>query len=167
MARKVILFGALFFSGLVAGAAFVIWIEYNPSDLAASGYTESMHHAIQVFTVPLPTIVMLSVLFTGASSVLAWRERPIFYLLAAGCFCAVVVAVVTVFGNVPINNQIKTWTVASPPSNWSDFANAWWRFQSVRTIAALAGLMLVILATLNTQKISGKNHLNSPKRRAD
>ena len=154
MARSIILFGALFFTGLVAGAAFVIWVEFNPSGFPPAYYIGGMQHAIRVFTIPLPSIVLLSVLFTGASTVLAWRERSNFYLLAAGCFCAVVVALVTAFGNVPINNQIRTWTVASPPPNWSDLAAEWWRFQSVRTIAALGALALVTLAALKSRKTS-------------
>ena len=155
MARSIILFGALFFTGLVAGAAFVIWIEFDPSGLSAPFYIENMQHAIHVFTFPLPAIVVLSVLFTGASTILAWCERLNFYLLAAGCFCTAVVALVTAFGNIPINNQIQTWTVTSPPPNWSDLATEWWRFQSVRTIAGLGGLMLVISAALSPQKNVG------------
>ena len=155
MARAIMLFGALFFAGLVAGAAFVIWIEYNPAGQSAANYTESMQHAIRVFTVPLPSIVVLSVLFSGVSSVLAWRERRIFYLLAAGCLCMTVVALVTAFGNIPINNQIKAWVPASPPSNWSELAAVWWRLQSIRTIAAFGGLALLILATLNLRKPAG------------
>ena len=155
MARGIMLFGALFFVGIVAGAAFVIWIEYNPSGLSAANYIESMQHAIRVFTVPLPSIVVLSVLFSGVSSVLAWRERRTFYLLAACCLCMAVVALVTAFGNIPINNQIKAWAPASPPSNWSELAAEWWQLQSIRTIAALGGLALVILATLNLRRPVG------------
>ena len=152
MARTIALFGTLFFCGLVAGTAFVIWIEYNPSGLSPADYTAIMQHAIRVFTVPLPSIVVLSILFSGASSALARRRSRDFYLLVAGCLCMTVVALVTAFGNVPINNQIRLWIPASPPPNWSELATEWWRLQSIRTIAALGGLALVILATLNIRE---------------
>jgi uncharacterized membrane protein len=152
MTRAIMLFGALFFTGLVAGAAFVIWIEYIPFSLSGAYYTESMQHAIRIFTIPLPLIVVLSLMFSGVSSVLAWRQRLNFYLLGAGCLCMAVVAFVTVFGNIPLNNQIQTWTPASPPPNWQDLADLWWRLQTIRTIAALGGLALVILATLSSRK---------------
>jgi hypothetical protein len=83
MARSIVLFAALFFTALVAGGTFVIWIDYNPTGTSAAFYVEKMQHAIRVFSAPLPTIGILSVLFTAASAFLARRERPGFYLLVA------------------------------------------------------------------------------------
>jgi hypothetical protein len=60
MTRGIVLFTALFFTALVAGGAFVIWIDYNPTGMSATFYVEKMQHAIRVFTAPLPTIVILS-----------------------------------------------------------------------------------------------------------
>jgi uncharacterized membrane protein len=148
MARSIVLFAALFFTALVAGGAFVIWIDYNPAGMSAAFYVEKMQHAIRVFTRPLPTIVMLSVLFSATSAFLARRERPGFYLLVAATICAAAVALITAFGNIPINNQIKTWSVVSPPSAWLELSAEWWRFQTARTTAAICGLALLILAAL-------------------
>jgi hypothetical protein len=63
MIRNIVLFAALFFVALVAGAAFAIWIEYNPDGMSSAFYAEKMQHAI------------------------------------------------TALGNIPINNQIKTWNI--------------------------------------------------------
>ena len=98
MTRSIILFAALFFMALVAGGAFVIWIDYDPSGMSAAFYVEKMQHAIQVFTTPLPVIVILSVLFSTASAFLARRERPGFYLLVAASTCALAVGLTTAFG---------------------------------------------------------------------
>ena len=151
MWRKIGLFGAVFFTGLVAGAAFIVWIEFNPAGLSAAYYTESMQHAIRDFTIPLPSMVGLSILCTGAMAIHARHARLSFYLLAAACLCTIVVAFITVFGNIPINNEIKHWTSASPPSNWPDVAAVWWRFQSARLIVALGGFVLAIWAALNRE----------------
>ena len=148
MRRGIVLFTALFFTALVAGGAFVIWIDYNPAGMSATFYVEKMQHAIRVFTAPLPTIVILSVLSTAASAFLARRERPGFYLLVAASLCALAVALITAFGNIPINNQITTWSAASPPSAWIELSAQWWQFQTARTIAAVCGLALLILAVL-------------------
>src|SRR6266700_4684479 len=139
MVRKLISFGSLFFVALVAGAAFAIWIDYNPTGMSPAFYTEKMQHAIRVFTVPLPTVVILGVLFTIVSTILARRERPEFYLLIAASVCIMAVALITAFGNIPINNQIKLWSVSSPPSAWVELGAQWWRFQTARTIAAICG----------------------------
>lgn len=79
MAGRIILFAALFFVALVAGAAFAIWIDYNPTGMSPAFYAEKMQHAIRVFTIPLPTIVILGVLFTIVSTFLARGKRPDFY----------------------------------------------------------------------------------------
>ncbi len=154
MTRKLVLFGALFFVALVAGAAFAIWIDYNPAGMSPAFYTEKMQHAIRVFTIPLPTVVILGVLFTIVSTILARRERPEFYLLIAASVCIIAVALITAFGNIPINNQIRVWNVTSPPSNWRDLAQKWWWFQTVRTIAAVGGLSLLIIPAL-ARRVSG------------
>ena len=151
MLRKLFLFAALFFVALVAGAAFAIWIDYNPTGMSPAFYTEKMQHAIRVFTVPLPAVVILGVLFTLGSTILARGERPEFYFLIVASGCIIAVALITAFGNIPINNQIKTWPATSPPSNWEDLAQKWWWFQTVRTIAALGGLSLLIIAALKSR----------------
>ena len=148
MARKLVLFGALFFVALVTGAAFAIWIDYNPTGMSPAFYTQKMQHAIRVFTVPLPTVVIVGVLFTIVSTVLSRRKRPDFYLLIVASVCIVAVALITAFGNIPINNRIKTWNIASPPADWENLADRWWWFQTVRTIAAIGGLSLLIIALL-------------------
>ncbi len=148
MARSIVLFAALFCTALVAGGASVIWIDYNPSGMSAAFYVEKMQHAIQVFTTPFPIVVILSVLSSAASAFLARRERPGFYLLAAASGCILAVLLITVFGNIPINNQIKSWSIASPPSSWVELSAQWSQFQTARTIAAVSGLALLILAVL-------------------
>ena len=148
MARRIILFAALFFVALVAGAAFAIWVDYNPAGMSPAFYAEKMQHAIRVFTVPLPTVVILGAFFTIVSTFLARRDRPDFYLLTAASICIIAVALITAFGNIPINNQIMTWSINSPPSNWSELSERWWQFQTVRTIVAMGGLSFLILSAL-------------------
>jgi hypothetical protein len=77
MARKLVLFGALFFVALVAGAAFAIWIDYNPAGMSPTFYTEKMQRGR---VLRLPTVVVLGVVFTILSAFLARRERREFQL---------------------------------------------------------------------------------------
>ena len=148
MMRKFILFAALLFVALVAGAAFAIWFDYDPNGMSPAFYTEKMQHAIRVFTIPLPTIVVLGVLFTIAAAFLARSERPNFYLLIVAGIFIVAVALITRFGNIPINNQILTWSINSPPPNWAELAQKWWRLQTLRTLMAIGALAFLISATL-------------------
>lgn len=154
MARRSVLFAALFFVALTSGAAFAIWLDYNPAGMSAAFYTEKMQHAIRVFTVPLPTVVILGVFFTIVSTFLARRDRMSFYLLIPASICVIAVALITAFGNIPINNQIMRWSINSPPSIWAELGEKWWRFQTVRTILAMAGLSFLILSALVRRDIS-------------
>ena len=146
--RKFVLFTALLFVALVAGAAFAIWFDYNPEGMSPAFYTEKMQHAIHIFTIPLPTVVVLGVLFTGISAFLARSERPNFFLLFAASVCMIAVALITRFGNIPINNQILTWSISSPPSDWANLAQKWWQLQTLRTALAIGALAFLISAAL-------------------
>jgi len=152
MIRGIVLFAALFFVALVAGAAFAIWIDYNPAGMSSTFYTEKMQHAIRVFTVPLPTVVILGALFTIVSTFLARHERLDFYLLIGASVCIIAVALITALGNVPINNQIRTWSIDSPPPNWGELAQKWWSFQTVRTLSAIGGLSFLAVTALVRRK---------------
>jgi uncharacterized membrane protein len=148
MTRKIVLFLAVFFVALTSGAALTIWLETNPSGMAPVFYVEMMQHAIQAFTLPLNTIAILGVLLTIASTFLARRHRPSFYLLIGASICVITATLITILGNVPIINQIMTWTTNSPPSNWMEVGEKWLRFQSVRTILQAAALALLIWSAL-------------------
>jgi uncharacterized membrane protein len=152
--RKFALFSALLFVALVAGAAFAIWFDYNPKGMSPAFYAEKMQHAIHTFTIPLPTVVILGVLFTVISTFLARSERPNFYLLMAASVCIIAVALITRFGNIPINNQILIWNISSPPSNWADLAQKWWELQTLRTALAIGALAFLISAALAQRNVS-------------
>ena len=148
MAQKIILFGSLMFVGLTAGSAYVVWFDYNPDGMSSAFYVEKMQHAIRVLTIPLPTIVILGLLFTAIASFQARNDRAVFYLLATAGLCVLAVGFITRFGNIPINNQIMTWSIDSPPPDWSTVAQKWWRFQTARVILQTAALCLLSAAVL-------------------
>jgi uncharacterized membrane protein len=107
----------------------------------------------RVFTVPLPAVVILGVLFTILSTFLARGERLDFYLLIAAGVCIIAVALITARGNIPINNEIRTWSINSPPPDWAQLAQKWWCFQTLRTLSAIAGL------SLNNGNSAGSSHV--------
>ena len=45
---------------------------------------------------------------------------------------------------VPIDQQIKRWTVATLPANWRQLRDRWEWFHVVRTLTAIAGLALLV-----------------------
>lgn len=153
MARRIVLFAALFFVALTSGGAFVVYLAYNPAGMSPAFYVETVQHAIHAM-LPLAVVLNLGLFFTIVSAVIARRDGPSFYWLIAAGTCIVAAVLVTVFGNWPINNQIITWTINSPPSNWTELSDEWWRFHIARVVTHVAGLGFLILATLVRGDIS-------------
>jgi uncharacterized membrane protein len=59
-----------------------------------------------------------------------------------------VALLVTVLIEVPIVKQIETWTASTLPGNWEQLRDRWGAFHVVRVIAALAGLVLLVVGAI-------------------
>jgi hypothetical protein len=57
---------------------------------------------------------------------------------------------VTLTVEVPIDNQVKTWTTATLPADWEDIRSRWANFHTLRTFLSLAGLAAAVGAALAT-----------------
>ncbi len=56
--------------------------------------------------------------------------------------------VITLAVNVPIDNQIRTWTVGSLPPNWRAIRDRWEAYHTLRTFVSLAALAAIVIGTL-------------------
>jgi len=148
MTRWIVLFAAMLSVGLLAGASFAVSLYFNPAGMPAAFYVETMQHAIRAFIVPLPALLILGLFFTIISTYLARDDRGSFWLLIVTSLCLISVGLITAFGNVPINNQILTWNISSPPSDWMDLGAKWLRFHMTRTILQICGFGFLTLALL-------------------
>ena len=77
---------------------------------------------------------------------LTWRSRkfrPVFYFFLGSFIMMVVSLIITVGVEVPIDNQIKTWTTETLPATWMDLRLRWDRFHTLRTITSLVSFVLL------------------------
>ena len=58
---------------------------------------------------------------------------------------AVTAFIVTSFGNVPINQMIKTWSALTPPSDYKELLGRWLVFHDVRTVTAVASFLCMVI----------------------
>jgi uncharacterized membrane protein len=80
---------------------------------------------------------------------LSYGSRPrTFYPTLASFGLYVVALLVTLLIEVPIVNQIRSWTVATLPANWQQLRDRWGRFHVVRIVAAFAGLALLVIGAI-------------------
>jgi hypothetical protein len=80
------------------------------------------------------------------------NKRVYFYSMLL-CFLLFLTAlIITVAIEVPIDNQIKTWTAATVPGNWEAIRDRWETFHTTRTFVALTGIMFFLIAMMNSNK---------------
>lgn len=92
---------------------------------------------------PLSIIGLLILLFTS------WQTRMNhFYWVFATLAVFIVVLIITVVIEVPIDNQIKTWTAAAIPPDWKAVRDRWEFFHTIRTFLSLLGMAFFIMAII-------------------
>jgi len=73
-----------------------------------------------------------------------WQSRPVnklsFYLYTLSFLLMVATLIITVAVEVPIDNQIKTWTETTVPANWESLRQVWDKFHTIRTFTAIASV---------------------------
>lgn len=80
---------------------------------------------------------------------LSYREQALTFYLSATAFVLFIVALfVTVFVEVPIVQEIVTWTVPTLPGNWQELRDRWMKFHVLRVVVGLASLVLLLVAAI-------------------
>lgn len=96
------------------------------------------------------TILMpLALLSTVPVLVVSFNERRgTFYLTLTALVLFLVALLVTLLVEVPIVVQIRTWTVATLPSNWQRLRDRWGAFHYLRIAPSIIGLVLLLAGAL-------------------
>jgi uncharacterized membrane protein len=139
---------ALLTSGVLAGAFAYGWLIVFPTFF-------DVPTDIQLrFRVPLmarnaplmpPLIAGVLVSCVALAVIVRGRERLVAGLAAASALACMLV---TVFGNVPISKEIKTWNPEALPPNSADLLQQWNIYNDLRSIAAIAPFLLVLTVLL-------------------
>ena len=137
----------LLFAGLIAGTFFygtfcVLPAFYEvPSNIHLAFRTKLMQHN--------KVLVMLLVLCQiGFNIIYLYQVRNIRVanlLCLTACIFTVISLVITRFGSVPINMQMKTWNPSSPPPDWLLVLRKWDFYNAIRTITAIGSFILLLI----------------------
>ena len=115
----------IIFPALIAGGMFVIWAGYDPATLSPSTYVEQQQNAIRALNVVMPVLGAIAIALTLVSAFLQRKDRTVFVLLVVAAAFLIISAVVTRFGNQPINALVMSWDIARPPANWTELRDQW------------------------------------------
>lgn len=150
MALKTVRFVNLLLTSLVSGI-YVRDLLAAPAvkQLNVSAFTQyqQSHGPLYMRIVPA---LGLAVTVSGATLLMLNRSsrtvRSVYALIALACNLAQ--TSITMRRTVPIDREIKEWSLETLPKWWPDLRNRWARNHRQRTLFALAGLSFQILAVV-------------------
>jgi Domain of unknown function (DUF1772) len=167
VALRALQFVSTFLLVLVVGPLWGLWFGLSRSitDLTPQAFLEVGHATISNFAPVMPFLMPAAMLATLLTGVLLLRvTRVAASLTLAGFVLFVGVALVTVLGNVPLNNQIRDWTAATMPADWWRVRDTWQQLHTVRTFLSLAGLAYVLAACLASQSPAASTNVVADNR---
>lgn len=141
---------SLVLTGLVAGTMTVGLVAVRPA--LRSLPTTSYVQVKQAFDISYPKLMkplqIVSLVVTAALAIAAGvdGETTCAVLAAIATVAVLTNIIVTVRGDLPINNAMATWQPEAPPSDWQSQRARWDFFNTIRTSAAVIALVLLALA---------------------
>lgn len=132
-------------AGLLAGALFGSWTGYNPAQLSLVAYVEQQQNAIRSLNTLMPVLGLITILLTIVAAFYQKRDKRVFIALLFAAGLLLISALVTKFGNQPINSIVMTWTTSDYPPDWQDYRDRWWMLHVVRSGASVLAFLLITI----------------------
>jgi hypothetical protein len=134
------------FAGILLGDR--MGSTYARPSLSASAFVQFQQIVHVHFVRMMPPLMLSSIAAALAWLVLlrAQWNSPQFLLVAAATAAMICGAVLTRLVNIPINNQLMTWSIAAPPANLKEIWSRWEHTHTIRTIFWLAAFALEVIA---------------------
>jgi len=136
---------------LVTGVFWGTWFTMTRSisDFSSAEFIHIGKVIIANVADPMRILMPVCLLFLGLSTWLEYRRKSrAFYPLLASLTLMIVTMLITILVEVPIDNQIKTWTATTVPNNWETIRAKWAWYHGLRTITSIASFFLFSLGTL-------------------
>jgi len=149
---KLTTFAGLFLLALVTGVFWGTWFTLTRSieTFSAAEFIHIGQTIISNVAWPMRVLMPACILFLILSASFVPEKRSAtFYLSLAGCLLIVAALLITLLVEVPIDNQIRIWTVQTIPADWAMLSARWQVFHTARTFISLASLASLILAVLS------------------
>lgn len=141
---------AIFSSGVFAGILFGdrMGATFARPSLSPSSFLQfqRIQHIHFARMMPLLTLAAIASGLAWLIMVRAQWDSPQFWLVAVATVAMFVGAVLTLRVNIPINNQLMTWSVEAPPQNMREIWNRWERVHTIRTILWLGAFAFEVIA---------------------
>jgi hypothetical protein len=151
MTTRIVQFLGIMLVALVTGVFWGTWFTLTRS-LESFSAAEFLHIGktiIENVAVPMRMLMPASLLVILWAIWLHPMKGSIgFYLLLTGFCLMVVTLLITLLVEVPIDNEIRRWTVETLPSDWEGKRLTWKHFHALRTLTSIAGLGAFVWSAL-------------------
>jgi uncharacterized membrane protein len=138
-------FISLVLTGLLAGLFVGRWLG-APASQQYDGpvFTEVQQRIDATVGNTAPVLIMATIAALVVLLVVLRDLRSPRFLLAGGALvCVIALTVSTQLVNVPLNEEINTWSPQAPPPDWSQVRERWETFHTLRTVFAVLALGLL------------------------
>jgi len=137
---------------LVAGVMWGTWLSLGRTMTSydASTFLADGKHMISNLATVMAVLMVSAAVVGLLVVVLLFRRRSNAggWLALIGLLLMLAVVAITLAVEVPIDNQIKTWTVDTLPADWQDIRARWAAFHTLRTFLSLAAVAAGVGAAL-------------------
>jgi uncharacterized membrane protein len=141
---------------LVMGVFWGTWFSLSRtmSRLSPETFIAVGHEMIRNLGVPMAILLPLALLCALVTLALLWRggRTAAFWWLLAGFLLMVAALVITLAVEVPIDNQIETWTATTLPADWRSIQARWELWHTIRTFLSIAAVVAVTVSGLVTAR---------------
>ncbi len=152
MTNKIVFFSTLLAYSIIASQTFmyILSLKYVQVNLEVKAYTEvrklidiSMRANFKyvIYTALLANLLLVILNFKNPSSL-------IFITATIALIALIADIILTLKGNLPINDIINTWSADNYPKNWVDFRTKWLQIFQYRQIANLIGFLSLLVGAV-------------------
>lgn len=147
----IVQFIALVLLMLITGIFWGTWFSLSRSikKLSAATFLENGKAFINNLAKPMRFMMPLTILFVIASIIFYPHKASAGFVLCIVSLALIIITLlITLVIEVPIDNQIKTWTVFSLPSNWESLRSKWQLFHTIRTFTSIGSFVFLLASVL-------------------
>jgi uncharacterized membrane protein len=152
MTTKIIFAITLLAYAMIASQAFVYILSLKEVqlNLGANAYTE-IRKLIDISMRASFKYVIYSALLANVLLVIATVKTPtslVFITATIALLALVAEILLTLKGNLPINDAINKWSADNVPANWTSFRDKWFTIFQYRQIASITGFISLLIGAV-------------------
>jgi uncharacterized membrane protein len=145
---------ALTLSALTMGVLWGTWfsLSRSMSQLTPEVFLSIGQTIIHNLSMPMRILMPLTVASLSLLLFLKIRsgtKRP--WIVGASLVLMLGVLIITIGVEVPMDNQIKTWSISQMPTNWTAIRDRWEVHHTIRTFLAIASFCLLAWDTAKSR----------------